>query len=105
MDTLKKLVEESKLIDASKKAANSVEYEKILNDAANRLAFIVGKVKFSLINIFRLDNEEDSHDIEMSILRAFLNSRRIYFDKTYVMVLKRFNFCFSFKCIIMKATK
>jgi hypothetical protein len=76
MDTLKKLVEESKLIDGSKKSANSSDYEKILNDAANRLSFIVGKIKFNLINVFRLDNEEDSHDIEMSILRAFLNCKQ-----------------------------
>jgi hypothetical protein len=73
-DALKKLVEDSKFFDASK--ANSIaDHEQCVNEATKRLEFITGKIKFNLINVFRLDTEEDSHDIEMSILTAFLNCK------------------------------
>ena len=64
------MIEESKIIDPAKLAVD----DKPLNEALERLSFIMDKVKLNLVNVFRLDNEEDSHDIEMSILRAFLKS-------------------------------
>jgi hypothetical protein len=69
---LRKLVEESKLIE---KLLNTSDYEKKMLEIIERLRIIIEKNKQNLVNIFRMDSKESSGDIEMSILRTFLNSK------------------------------
>ena len=40
--------------------------------AFSHLKVIVNKIKYNLINVFRIDAEEAGQDIEISILTAFL---------------------------------
>jgi len=72
---LTKLLDESEMFEAAK-AKSQKEYQKQINDAIKRLKNIIefNNAKNSkLINVFRLDSEESSQDIELTILRAFLN--------------------------------
>jgi hypothetical protein len=48
-------------------------FDKKVKDAVERLKYIISKLSDNLINIFRLDSEEGGSDIELTILRAFLN--------------------------------
>lgn len=45
----------------------------MVEEATERLAYIVSDKNSALLNIFRLDDEEDSEDIELALLRTFLN--------------------------------
>ena len=54
------------------------QYEKDIENFVEKLEFIISKVKDNLINVFRLDSEEGGQDIELTILRAFLNCIYIY---------------------------
>lgn len=49
------------------------EYKIKIKEAIERLKYIISKLSDNLINIFRLDSEEGGSDIELTILRAFLN--------------------------------
>ena len=61
------------------------QYEKDIENFVEKLEFIISKVKDNLINVFRLDSEEGGQDIELTILRAFLNC--IYIDYIYLTSL------------------
>lgn len=52
-----------------------VGYKNKIKEAVERLKYIISKLSDNLINIFRLDSEEGGSDIELTILRAFLNCR------------------------------
>lgn len=66
---MNKLIVDSNLLDSTKNDYN--ERRKIAFDS---LQFIASKFKDNLVNVFRLDNEDAGQDIEITILRAFLNS-------------------------------
>ena len=68
--TLEKLLLESKMFERFKDA----EYEKQASEAIRRLEYILSRMPENLINLFHLDSEEGGSDIELTILRAFLNS-------------------------------
>ena len=55
------------------KAKNTPMWEKETEIPLKRLEFIISKIPDNLINVFKLDSEEGSQDIELAILRAFLN--------------------------------
>ncbi|CAF1036957.1 unnamed protein product [Brachionus calyciflorus] len=65
------LVIESKILDRKIQF-----YDKMLHDACDCLKTILSFKDLDLINIFRLEDEEDSQDIESAILRAFLDSQK-----------------------------
>ena len=48
---------------------------KKISKAVKQLSFILSKSEDDLINVFRLDSEEGSQNIELAILRAHLNSK------------------------------
>lgn len=48
-------------------------FDKKVEEATIQLEFIASKFSQNLVNVFKLDSEEGSQDIEMTILRAFLN--------------------------------
>lgn len=54
---------------------NATEYNRKSQEALNRLVYILSKIPENLINVFHLDSEECGSDIELPILRAFLNSK------------------------------
>jgi len=68
-----KLIEDSKMFE--KLITDPTKYKREVNTALGQLEFIVSRVPDNLINIFRLDSEEGSQDIELHILRAFLNCK------------------------------
>jgi len=41
--------------------------------AIKQINFIIENKSKNLVNVFRLDGEEDGQDIELAVLRAFLN--------------------------------
>jgi hypothetical protein len=53
-------------------------YKLKIKEATERLKYIISKLSDNLINVFRLDSEEGGQDIELTILRAFLNCKRNY---------------------------
>ena len=53
------------------------DYEKVTSEAVKRLEYIISKIEHNLINVFHLDSEEGGSDIELTILRAFLNCKLI----------------------------
>jgi hypothetical protein len=65
---LSKLIVDSNLLNSKKP-----DFEQQKAIAIESLKFIVSKFKDNLINVFRLDSEEAGQDIEITILRAFLN--------------------------------
>lgn len=68
------LIEESGIIDRFKK--NPQAYEENMNLSLRWLEFIVDQKPKNLINVFKLENEEENQDIEISILKAFINGRK-----------------------------
>lgn len=71
---LQKLIAESKMFEFFQK--DPVMYEKKTTEAIGRLKYIISKLSDNLINVFRLDSEEGGQDIELTILRAFLNCNK-----------------------------
>ena len=65
----KKQIDDSKMYEKKK---GTEEYKDILRTSIEKLKFFREKKKASLINVFKLDNEEG--DMELAILRSFLNS-------------------------------
>lgn len=41
--------------------------------AIKQINFIIENKSKNLVNVFRLDGEEDGQDIELAVIRAFLN--------------------------------
>lgn len=72
---LEKLIIESKMFEHLK---DSVAYQLKIQEAGKRLQYIISRLSDNLINIFRLDSEEGGSDIELTILRAFLNCRDFF---------------------------
>jgi hypothetical protein len=68
---MEKLIFDSKMFERFKDS----EYEKQANEAVRRLEYILSRRSENLINLFHLDSEEGGSDIELTILRAFLNSK------------------------------
>lgn len=73
---LEKLIAESKMFENF--AKDPVLYQKKTNEAVERLKYIISKLSDNLINVFRLDSEEGGQDIELTILRAFLNCKPVF---------------------------
>lgn len=67
---LKNLVIESKMFDKFK---NMPEFEVEVGKALVKLKYIVSRIEDNLVNVFRLDSEDCGQDIELTILRVFLN--------------------------------
>lgn len=67
-----KIIEDSKILERRKSLPN---YDQIYQDVYNRLFYVISPKNRGLMNIFRLEDEEDSQDIELAILRAFLNCK------------------------------
>lgn len=65
-EQLKKLLEE--FIFYEKNGASNQEQLYL-----QRLKYIILEKNSNLINVFRLNDEDNGHDIELAILRAFLN--------------------------------
>ena len=70
-----KLIEDSKLLERSKEKPN---YKQEINSAVGRLKYMLSKLSANLINVFRMDSEGCGQDIELTILRAFLNCKNCY---------------------------
>ena len=77
--TLETLLVKSKMFEELK-SSNPEQYARDTAKAIQRLEFIVSKLSEHLINIFSLDNDEGSQDIELFILRAFLNCKLRKFE-------------------------
>lgn len=77
---------------------DTVAYQKKISEAVERLKYIISKYSDNLINIFRLDSEEGSSDIELSILRAFLNCKK----NTFIIF---FFLEYKFRCFYLIARK
>ena len=69
MEILKKLVQESKILY---KFENTTMFETEIEKNAKILEFILEKKFNNLINIFSLDNDDSSQDIELAIFETFL---------------------------------
>lgn len=67
---MEKLIIDSKMFEFIK---DPVAYQAKIKEATSRLKYIRSKIPDNLINVFRMDSEEGSSDIELTILRAFLN--------------------------------
>ena len=80
-DGFKKLIIESKMYDNFK---GKDIYTIKIQEATIRLKYIISKLSENLINIFKLDSEEGGSDIELTILRAFLNCNLIKFLNYYL---------------------
>jgi hypothetical protein len=68
---LEKLIIESKVYESF--AKDQIIYSKKITEALEKIKYIVSRISDNLINVFRLDSEEGGSDIELTILRAFLN--------------------------------
>lgn len=83
-----------KLLIESKMFANRVgfpDYVKVTTEAIKRLEYIISKISHNLINVFHLDSEEGGSDIELTILRAFLNCN-LFFRLQLFEILSQFDF-------------
>jgi hypothetical protein len=73
---LTKLLEESEMFENVRKK-DPVQYQNDIKNAVKKLQNIIQfnnrNESEKLINVFRLDSEESGQDIELTILRAFLN--------------------------------
>ena len=67
---LEKLIIDCKMFESIK---DPLAYKKKVSEARDKLKYIVSRLSENLINVFRLDSEEGGSDIELTILRAFLN--------------------------------
>ena len=74
---LELLIEDSKLFEQIK-IKDPKQYVEDTTLAMQRLEFIYSKKSQNLINIFRLDSDEDDRDFELAILRAFLNCKSAF---------------------------
>jgi len=72
---LTKLLEESNMFDKTKN-----QYKTQKSDAIQKLKNIIefNNKNEKLINVFRLDSEDSGQDIELTILRAFLNGLLLF---------------------------
>jgi hypothetical protein len=75
-----RLINDSKILERRKNMPN---FQEIYKDAYKRLLSIINPRNHDLINIFRLEDEEDSQDIELAILRALLNCK-LMFDHLFI---------------------
>ena len=75
---LEKLIIDSKMFEFIKEP---VAYQNKIKEATSTLKYIRSKIPDSLINVFRMDSEEGSSDIELTILRAFLNCKLKFNDE------------------------
>ena len=82
---LEKLIVESKMYE---RIVDPQILKKETSEALRRLEYIISKLEENLINVFRLDSEEGGADIELTILRAFLNCSYLKFHLKF----KLFNF-------------
>lgn len=82
--TLEKLIFESGMFDR----LNSAECDVKCKDAVQRLQYILSRMPENLINVFHLDSEEDGSDIELPILRAFLNTRKNQYYENLKLALQ-----------------
>lgn len=73
-DKFSQLIEESQIIERFRK--NPILYEENMNLSLKWLRYIVDQKHKNLINVFKLENEEENQDIEISILKAFINCMR-----------------------------
>lgn len=66
------LILESKILDNKKNLKN---YQELFQIAKDNLAFILGHQSNQLIHIYQLDDEMNSYNFELAILRAFLDCK------------------------------
>ena len=71
-----KLIEESKIFERRR---NSQNFEEMFREAVDRLKFIVENKSTELIHIFELNDEDNSTDFELAILKAFLDCKLLKF--------------------------
>lgn len=55
------------------KFKNTPQFDVEVNAALKKLVYIVSRIDDNLVNVFRLDSEDCGQDIELTILRVFLN--------------------------------
>lgn len=55
------------------KFKNTPQFDVEVNEALKKLVYIVSRINDNLVNVFRLDSEDCGQDIELTILRVFLN--------------------------------
>ena len=77
------MIEDSKLLERSK---GKPSYKQEISVAVARLKYMLTKLSANLINVFSLDSEGCGQDIELTILRAFLNCKRV---KSLLSMFKR----------------
>lgn len=66
------MVIDSKMFD---KLKNTPEFDVEVDKALKKLKYIVSRIEDNLVNVFRLDSEDCGQDIELTILRVFLNCK------------------------------
>lgn len=57
------------------KLKNTSEFDIEVDKALKKLKYIASRIEDNLVNVFRLDSEDCGQDIELTILRAFLNCK------------------------------
>ena len=55
---------------------NGPKFKKSVEEAVERLTYILSRISDNLINVFHLDREESGSDIELPILLAFLKGKQ-----------------------------
>lgn len=55
------------------KLKNTEAFDKEVGDAQAKLKYIMSRSEDNLVNVFKLDSEDCGQDIELTILRVFLN--------------------------------
>ena len=71
---LDKLIDESKILE---RRSTQPYFKMIYKEAKKALLSIINPRNHQLINIFRMEDDTDSQDIELAILRAILNGRLV----------------------------
>ncbi len=69
---LDKLIEDSKILE---RRSSLLNFKLIYKEAKKALLSIINPRNHELINIFRMEDDTDSQDIELAILRAILNGK------------------------------
>lgn len=57
------------------KFKNTPQFDEEVNKALEKLKYIASRIDDNLVHVFRLDSEDCGQDIELTILRVFLNCK------------------------------
>jgi hypothetical protein len=72
-EILRSLVENSKVFERQR---GKPTYESEIPGAVEKLTYIASRVADKLVNVFKLNSEQSNEDIELPILRAFIEGNK-----------------------------